>query len=187
MSGSLTLSNTTGPELVISKEGSGSISASQTIYGISSIKYSGLASKTLSFPSSGGTIATEGFVTGKGYITSSGSCAYATSSGSVSNSLKIQGGGADVASYNGSAAKTFNFAASTTAGAFTISDGTTTKTIQLAGTFTDNNYYHTPSYSSGLSIATGTGVNALYVPDATTSQKGVVQYTSTNLSTWINT
>ena len=55
------------------------------------------------------------------------------------NAIKIQGGGADVASYDGSAAKTINFAASSTAGAFTISDGTTTRTIQLAGVFTDNN------------------------------------------------
>ena len=55
------------------------------------------------------------------------------------NSIKIQGGGADVASYDGSAAKTFNWKASTTAGAFEITDGTTTKTVQLAGVFTDNN------------------------------------------------
>jgi hypothetical protein len=33
----------------------------------------------------------------------------------------------------------------------------------------NTNYYHTPSYSSGLSIATGTGVNALYVPYASSS------------------
>lgn len=55
------------------------------------------------------------------------------------NAIKIQGGGQDVASYDGSAAKTINIAASSTAGAFTISDGTTTRTIQLAGVFTDNN------------------------------------------------
>jgi hypothetical protein len=41
-------------------------------------------------------------------------------------------------------------------------------------TDSNTNYYHTPSYSSGLSIASGTGVNALYVPDATDSQSGVV-------------
>lgn len=55
------------------------------------------------------------------------------------NAIKIQGGGQDVASYDGSVAKTINIAASSTAGAFTISDGTTTRTIQLAGVFTDNN------------------------------------------------
>ena len=55
------------------------------------------------------------------------------------NAIKFQGGGQDVTSYDGSAAKTINIAASQTAGAFTISDGTTTRTIQLAGTFTDNN------------------------------------------------
>jgi hypothetical protein len=42
----------------------------------------------------------------------------------------------------------------------------------------NTNYYHTPSYSSGLSIATGTGVNALYVPYATGSQSGVVSTTT---------
>lgn len=40
--------------------------------------------------------------------------------------------------------------------------------------FTNTNYYHTPSYSSGLSIASGTGVNTMYVPYAGASQSGVV-------------
>ena len=55
------------------------------------------------------------------------------------NSITIKAGSDTVSSYDGSAAKTFTFAASSTAGAFTISDGTTTKTVQLAGKFTDNN------------------------------------------------
>lgn len=42
-------------------------------------------------------------------------------------------------SYDGSAEKTITVAPSTTNGAFTISDGTNTKTIQLKGTFTDTN------------------------------------------------
>ena len=48
-------------------------------------------------------------------------------------------------------------------------------------TIPDNNtnYYHTPSYSSGLSIASGTGVNALYVPIATSSALGVVKSSTT--------
>lgn len=37
-----------------------------------------------------------------------------------------------------------------------------------------NNYYHIPLFSTGLNIATGSGVNNMYVPDASTSQSGVV-------------
>ena len=49
-------------------------------------------------------------------------------------------------------------------------DGTTVSTItDDVGSSTDTNYYHTPSYSSGLQIATGTGVNALYVPTGTSA------------------
>ena len=55
------------------------------------------------------------------------------------NAVTIKAGSDTVSSYDGSAAKTFTIAASTAAGAFTISDGTTTKTVQLAGTFTDTN------------------------------------------------
>jgi len=54
-------------------------------------------------------------------------------------------------------------------GSFTLNQSTAA-TINL----TDSNYYHTPSYSSGLLIASGTGVNAMYVPNATSSQTGVV-------------
>lgn len=48
-------------------------------------------------------------------------------------------------------------------------------------TIPDNNtnYYHTPSYSSGLSIASGTGREALYVPIATSSALGVVKSSTT--------
>jgi len=51
-----------------------------------------------------------------------------------------------------------------------LTDGTTTKTMTevLAGGV-DTNYYHTPSYSSGLKIGTGTGVNDLYVPTGTSA------------------
>lgn len=34
---------------------------------------------------------------------------------------------------------------------------------------TDTNYYHTPSYSTGLKIGTGSGVNDLYVPTGNTA------------------
>lgn len=83
-----------------------------------------------------------------------GTTAYDPSSGVVSlpayptalknpNSMTIKAGTATVSSYDGSAAKTFTVAASTTAGAFTISDGTTTRTIQLAGKFTDADTHYT--------------------------------------------
>lgn len=34
---------------------------------------------------------------------------------------------------------------------------------------TDTNYYHTPSATSGIKIATGTGVNDMYVPTGTSA------------------
>ena len=88
-----------------------------------------------------------------------GSTAYDPSSGVVSlpayptalknpKSMTIKAGTDTVSSYDGSASKTFTVAASTTAGAFTISDGTTTKTVQLAGKFTDNN----TTYSAGTGL-----------------------------------
>lgn len=41
--------------------------------------------------------------------------------------------------------------------------------------FTDTNYYHTPSATSGIKIATGTGVNDLYVPVATSAAYGTIK------------
>ena len=38
----------------------------------------------------------------------------------------------------------------------------------------NTNYYHTPVYTTGLKIGTGTGVSDMYVPSATGSQSGVV-------------
>ena len=64
------------------------------------------------------------------------------------NSITFKAGSETVLSYDGSAAKTFTIAASTTNGAFTVSDGTTTKTVQLAGKFTDNN----TTYSAGTGL-----------------------------------
>lgn len=40
---------------------------------------------------------------------------------------------------------------------------------------TDTNYYHTPLYTDGLNIATGDGVNDLYVPEAGTAEYGVIK------------
>lgn len=42
-------------------------------------------------------------------------------------------------------------------------------TISATGGSTDTNYYHTPSSTSGIKIATGTGVSDLYVPTGTSS------------------
>lgn len=95
------------------------------------------------------------------------------------NAVKIQGGGQDVASYDGSAAKTFNFAASTTAGAFTISDGTTTRTIQLAGSFTD--------YNQTIKVGNTTfGANAVVELVAGTNVDSIVANATNNTIT-INT
>lgn len=69
------------------------------------------------------------------------------------NSITIKAGSDTVSSYDGSAAKTFTIAASTTAGAFTISDGTTTKTVQLAGKFTDTDTNTTYSAGTGLQLS----------------------------------
>ena len=41
--------------------------------------------------------------------------------------------------------------------------------------FTDKNYYHSPAYTAGLQIASGSGVKAMYVPQATGSTLGVVK------------
>lgn len=40
---------------------------------------------------------------------------------------------------------------------------------------TNTNYYHSPSYTSGLSIATGSGVSAMYVPTAGANTLGAVK------------
>lgn len=46
----------------------------------------------------------------------------------------------------------------------------------------DGNYYHTPTFSTGVKIANGTGVNNLYVPYASASQAGVIQATSASVT-----
>ena len=58
-------------------------------------------------------------------------------------------------------------------GTYTVTLPSATGTLALTSQLTDN-YYHTPSYSSGLSIASGSGVAAMIVPHASASQAGVV-------------
>lgn len=141
------------------------IAYTSDIPGIATKSAAGLMSPTdktkLDGIATGATKVTTDTVSGWGYTKNTGTVtqvkvgttAYNPSSGVVSlpaypsvptslknpNSVTIKVGTDTVSSYDGSAAKTFTFAASTTAGAFTVSDGTTTKTIQLAGKFTDNN------------------------------------------------
>ena len=88
------------------------------------------------------------------------------------NSITIKAGSDTVSSYDGSAAKTFTIAASTTAGAFTISDGTTTKTVQLAGKFTDTN---TASAADNILDGSNSGTTITYAPYAS----------GTATSTWV--
>lgn len=129
----------------------------------------------------GATKVTTDTVSGWGYTKNTGTVtqvkvgttAYNPSSGVVSlpaypsiptslknpNSITIKAGTDTVSSYDGSAAKTFTLAASTTAGAFTVSDGTTTKTIQLAGQFTDNNSWR-PVVDNLTSTATDQSLSA---------------------------
>ena len=141
------------------------IAYTSDIPGIATKSAAGLMSSTdktkLDGIATGATKVTTDTVSGWGYTKNTGTVtqvkvgttAYSPSSGVVSlpaypsiptslknpNSITIKAGNDTVSSYDGSAAKTFTLAASTTAGAFTVSDGTTTKTIQLAGKFTDNN------------------------------------------------
>jgi len=51
----------------------------------------------------------------------------------------------------------------------TVTGDATNKKITIAASYTDTNYYQTPDFSTGLKIATGTGVSDLYVPTGNTS------------------
>lgn len=84
------------------------------------------------------------------------------------NAVTIQGGSQTVSTYDGSAAKTFNFKASSTDGAFEITDGTTTKTVQLAGEFTDTITTATTSGSGNAVTAITASNGALTVTKGTT-------------------
>lgn len=113
--------------------------------------------------------------------------AYGTAVSSLKNpnkfNIKANSDSTNLIEYDGSAAKTLTVKASTTAGAFIISDGTTDKTIQLAGTFTDNNYYPTTfTWTNGTTSGptgslTGTGMSAVSfgaIPSASASQSGII-------------
>ena len=161
------------------------IAYTSDIPGIATKSAAGLMSSTdktkLDGIATGATKVTTDTVSGWGYTKNTGTVtqvkvgttAYNPSSGVVSlpaypaiptslknpNSVTIKAGTDTVSSYDGSAAKTFTFAASTTAGAFTVSDGTTTKTIQLAGKFTDNNTWR-PVVDNLTSTATDQSLSA---------------------------
>lgn len=88
-----------------------------------------------------------------------------------------------ICSYDGSSSTTLTFNASPTSGAFTISDGTTTRTIQLVGTFTDTNYYPTTfTWTDGTTFGptgslSGSGMATVSfeaIPVATSTRSGVV-------------
>ena len=161
------------------------IAYTSDIPGIATQSVAGLMSSTdktkLDGIATGATKVTTDTVSGWGYTKNTGTVtqvkvgttAYNPSSGVVSlpaypsiptslknpNSITIKAGTDTVSSYDGSAAKTLTFAASTTAGAFTVSDGNTTKTVQLAGTFTDNNTWR-PVVDNLTSTATDKSLSA---------------------------
>ena len=56
-----------------------------------------------------------------------------------------------------------------------LSWNSTYSKLYISATDTDTNYYHTPSHTSGLKIATGSGRSDMYVPYATTSAFGVIK------------
>ena len=153
------------------------IAYTSDIPGIATQSAAGLMSSTdktkLDEIATGATKVTTDTVSGWGYTKNTGTVtqvkvgatAYNPSSGVVSlpaypsiptslknpNSITIKAGTDTISSYDGSAAKTFTFAASTTSGAFTVSDGTTTKTIQLAGKFTDADTKNTAGSTNSTS------------------------------------
>ena len=86
------------------------------------------------------------------------------------NSMTIKAGADTISSYDGSESKTFTVAASTTAGAFTISDGTTTKTIQLAGKFTDTDT-NTATAADNILHGSNKGTQITYAPYAAQQSK----------------
>ena len=85
-------------------------------------------------------------------------------------SMTVKAGADTISSYDGSASKTFTVAASTTAGAFTISDGTTTKTIQLAGKFTDTDT-NTATAADNILDGSNNGTQITYAPYAAQQSK----------------
>ena len=93
--------------------------------------------------------------------------------------ITIQGNGANVSTYDGSEAKIFNWKPSTTNGAFEITDGTITKTVQLAGKFTD-----TATAVDNILDGSNSGTAITYAPY---SSKGAGHlYTGTTLPSSTN-
>ena len=93
--------------------------------------------------------------------------------------MTIKAGADIVSSYDGSASKTFTVAASTTAGAFTISDGTTTKTIQLAGKFTDTDT-NTATAADNILDGSNSGTQITYAPYTSQQSKLSFDTSTTN-------
>lgn len=93
--------------------------------------------------------------------------------------MTIKAGADIVSSYDGSASKTFTIAASTTAGAFTISDGTTTKTIQLAGKFTDTDT-NTATAADNILDGSNSGTQITYAPYTSQQSKLSFDTSTTN-------
>lgn len=188
-SGSVSISAASG-EITISATDTTYSAATQSAAGLMSIddkkKLDGIAANATKVTTD--TVSGWGYTKNTGTVTQIklGTAAYNPSSGVVSlpayptalknpNSMTIKVGTDIVSSYDGSTAKTFTVSASTTAGAFTISDGTTTRTIQLAGKFTDADTKNTAGTSSDSTLQ-------LYLVGANSkSSAGVVTHTSDNV------
>lgn len=126
---------------------------------------------------------------GAGFITSSALSGYATENWVGSNYLGKTAKAADADKLDGHDSSYFQVALPTTTTAGKVLKSTSTAGTVEWGDDNNANYYPSRSYSSGLQISTSSGVAntcALFVPDATTSQKGVLALTGTNLNTMIN-
>lgn len=91
-----------------------------------------------------------------------------TNDGTNWTTITINGTTKNIPSGGGGEPDAYIKSASTSGNTLTLTKKDNT-TVVFTPTFTDTNYYHTPSYSTGLKIATGTGVNDLYVPTGTTN------------------
>ena len=101
-----------------------------------------------SLPANGGNAASLGG-SAPAYYLSYGNFTNTPTSLKNPNPIHIYGETTKVLEYDGSASKSLYIKSSTTAGAFTVSDGTTSKLIQLTGSFTDTTY----GAQSGITLA----------------------------------
>ena len=84
--------------------------------------------------------------------------------------MPLKAGADTVSSYDGSVSKTFTVDKSATSGSCTISDGTTTRTIQLAGKFTDTDT-NTATAADNILHGSNNGTQITYAPYATQQSK----------------